>query len=250
LSRVYIPEMTWEEVGEALQKAKVAVIPVGSTEQHGPHLPLQSDTVFVLYICRKAAEDAYPIALVTPPISIGISRHHIKFPGTLTLRHETLINILMDVGWSLKQHGVRKIAIINGHGGNYHAVKIAARKMFDEFGLLTASLSYWELLPIDKAEEILDTFRIGHAGHACEFETSLSYIIQPESIRKEKIGKSEEMEPPPYQGFLSLSMLERSETGVPRGDPRKASPEKGEKVLKIIIREMADFLKNFGEMQK
>lgn len=250
MSRVYIPEMTWEEVGEALKEAKVAVIPVGSMEQHGPHLPLQSDTVFVLYICRKAAEEVYPIALVTPPVSIGISRHHIKFPGTLTLRHETLIDLLMDVGWSLKQHGVKKVALINGHGGNNPVVKIAARKMFDELGLLTASLSYWELLPIDKAEEIIDTFRVGHAGHACEFETSLSYVIQPESIRKERIGQSEEMEPLPYQGFLSLSMLEMSKTGVPRGDPRKASREKGEKILGIIIREMAAFLKSFGELQR
>jgi len=249
LRRVYIPEMTWEEVKEALREVEVAIVPVGSTEQHGLHLPLQSDTAFVLHICRRAAEEVYPIALVTPPIPIGISRHHMKFPGTLTLREETLIDVLMDVGWSLKQHGFRRIAIINGHGGNYHAMKIAAKKIWEEFKVLTASLSYWELLPVEEASRIIETFRARHAGHACEFETSLSYVIQPELVRRDKIRRGEGIETSIYQGFLPLDVFERSETGLPRGDPTKASPEKGRKLLELIVRELSKFLRTFGRME-
>jgi len=249
LRRIYLPEMTWEEVRDSLREVEVAVVPVGSTEQHGPHLPLQSDTAFVLHICRRAAEEVYPIALVTPPISIGISRHHMKFPGTLTLREETLIAVLMDVGWSLKHHGFRRIAIINGHGGNYHAMKIAAKKISEEFRVLTASMSYWELLPVGETSKIIESFRARHAGHACEFETSLSYVIQPELVRRDKIRKGEGIESFPYENFMPINVFERSETGLPSGDPTKASPEKGRRLLELIVRELSKFLKAFGKLE-
>lgn len=236
------------EVRDILPKVQVAVIPTGSTENHGPHLPLQSDIAFCLYICKKAAQIAYPIALVTAPVSIGVSRHHMKFPGSLTLRPDTFINIILDIAWSMKQHGLDKVMIINGHGGNQAAVKLAARKIYDELGLTAASLSYWELLDTEKAKEILETYpaRV-YPGHACEFETSLSYVIQPELVRKDKITKSDGLVFPRYEPFFAKIEDEYTTSGVSRGDPRLATREKGEKLIDIITEEIAVFLRRFGE---
>jgi creatinine amidohydrolase len=237
--------MTWKEIDAILPHVRVAVIPTGSTEQHGPHLPLQSDTVLCLYICRKASEIVYPIAMVTPPISVGISTHHLKFAGTLTLRPETFINIMYDFAWSMKRHGINKIAIINGHGGNDAAVKIAARKIYDELGIFSASLSYWELLDKEKAKEILNSpSKI--PGHASEFETSLSYVVQPQLIRIHLIGPSEEIHQHEYESFFPK--LERSKSGVSQGDPRIATLEKGKRLIEIIIAEIATFLIEFAKL--
>jgi len=244
-----MPEMTWKEIKEILPKVKVAVIPAGSTEQHGPHLPLQSDTAFCLYICRKASEVVYPMSMVTPPISVGISTHHLKFSGSLTVRPETFVDTIYDFAWSLKRHGIRRVVIINGHGGNAAAIKLAARRIMDELGLTSASLSYWELLGAQKAREILSTYpRV--PGHACEFETSLSYVIQPELIRGDKIGASDGIAPSPYESFLSKIEVEDSRSGVSRGDPTAATPEKGRKLVDFIVEEMASFLTRFGEQEE
>ncbi|MGQ9781530.1 MAG: creatininase family protein [Nitrososphaeria archaeon] len=242
----YIPEMTWKEIEAISPKVQVAVIPTGSIEQHGPHLPLQSDTAFCLYMCRKASELVHPIAIVTPPISVGISTHHMKFTGSLTLRPETFIDTIYDFAWSLKKHGVSKIVIVNGHGGNMAAIKVAARKIMDELGLTSASLSYWELLEEQKARELLVTYpRV--PGHACEFETSLSYVIQPKLVRENMIGASDDIASHPYEPFFAKIEVELSKSGVSRGDPRSATPEKGKKLVEVIVEELAAFLKMFGE---
>ena len=138
--------------------------------------------------------------------------------------------------------------IINGHGGNRAAVKLAARKIFDELGLTAASLSYWELLDEEKAKEILDTYSVRrYPGHACEFETSLSYVIQPELVRKDRITKSDELVFPRYEPFFAKLEDEYSISGVNRGDPRLATREKGEKLIEVITQEIATFLRRFGE---
>ena len=248
VKRVYIPEMTWTEIRDILPKVQVAIIPTGSTEQHGPHLPLQSDMAFCFYMCKKAALMVYPIALVTSPVSVGISRHHMKFPGSLTLRPETFINTIFDIAWSVKQHGLDKVMIINGHGGNRAAIKLAARKIYDELDLTAASLSYWELLDDQKAKEILETYpgRM-YPGHACEFETSLSYVIQPEQVRRDRITKSDELVFPRYEPFFAKIEDEYTTNGVSRGDPRLATREKGERLIEILAQEIAVFLRRFGE---
>ncbi len=246
MKRVFIPEMTWIEIKEILPKVQVGVIPTGSTEQHGPHLPLQSDIAFCLYFCRRAAERVYPIALIASPLSIGISGHHMKFPGSLTLRPETFINVILDVARSLSHHGLDKIVIINGHGGNDHAIKVAARKIYDELGLTAASFSYWELLPPAKAKEILDTYP-RYPGHACEFETSISYIVQPELVRENHISNSDELLQPRYESFYAKIETEYAKSGVSRGDPRAASKRKGENIIEIIVSEISTFLRDFGE---
>jgi len=242
--RVYIPEMTWTEIREVLPKVRVAVIPTGSTEQHGPHLPLQSDTAFCLYLCRRAAEQVYPTTLVTPPVATGISSHHMKFPGTLTLRPETFIEVLYDIAESLKHHGIRKLAIIDGHGGNTHASKIAARKIYDNLQVAVASFAYWDLFPED-GKSVLKTRVV--PGHADEFETSISYVIQPELVRKDAIPESDGIRPSKYQELMSKYDTDISSSGVPSGEPKAASKEKGERLVEATVEELRKFLLYYAE---
>jgi len=241
LKKIFIDEMTREEFKEMLKTVEVAVIPTGSTEQHGPHLPLKVDIANTLHIVGKAAEELYPQVVVTPPVAIGVSPHHLCYPGSLSLRHETFINLLFDICKSLKHHGINKIAIINGHGGNTAPGYLAARKARDELGLKMVFMSYWSLIPRETSDAILETKII--PGHACEFETSLALAIYPELVSKEipQAAKA----PWHLRGFVS-DMNETTAKGYV-GDPSLASAEKGEKLIDAAVKGLVSLLKDFIE---
>ena len=114
--RNFLPHMTWPEVADALTRTDVALIPVGSIEQHGKHLPLGTDSYAAMEACKLIAQRAD--ALVTPVVLAGISAHHLGFPGSLTLAPETFEQVIFETAQALIHHGIRKIAIYNGHGGN------------------------------------------------------------------------------------------------------------------------------------
>ena len=139
--RLYLYEMTWPEVKAALPGIKVAIIPTGSSEQHGPHGTFEVDTARAREFCLLLAERVYPQALVTPCIQIGISPHHMHFPGTLSLRAETYIEVLMDVARSLYQHGIRRFLFVNGHGGNKPALTLVMNRLRHELGVRSAVAS-------------------------------------------------------------------------------------------------------------
>jgi creatinine amidohydrolase len=118
--RNFLPHMTWPEVKETLTRTDVALIPVGSIEQHGKHLPLGTDSYAAMEACKLIAQRAD--ALVTPVVLAGISAHHLGFPGSLTLSPETFEQVIFETAQALIHHGIRKIAIYNGHGGNNASV--------------------------------------------------------------------------------------------------------------------------------
>ncbi|MEM2102567.1 MAG: creatininase family protein, partial [Candidatus Bathyarchaeia archaeon] len=124
----YLGEMAWPDVQEFLANHNVAIVPVGSNEQHGPHLPLDTDAYDAFWLSLKAAEKA-GCALVAPPIYYGVSMHHMDFPGTVTLSPHTLEKLAYEVATSLVRHGFRKIVFENGHGGNTQALESAAQRV-------------------------------------------------------------------------------------------------------------------------
>jgi len=237
--KIFIDEMTREEFKKMLETVKVAVIPTGSTEQHGPHLPMKVDIANTLHIVRKAAETLYPQIIVTPPVTIGVSPHHLCYPGSLSLRHETFINLLVDICRSLKHHGINKIAIVNGHGGNAAPGYLAARRARDELGLKMVFISYWSLIPREISDSILETKII--PGHACEFETSLALAIYPELVSKE-IPHAVET-PWRLQGFVYDTDEITGDGYV--GDPSLATAEKGEKLIDAAVKGLVSLLKDF-----
>ena len=239
MKKIFIDEMTREEFKRMLETVKVAVIPTGSTEQHGPHLPLKVDIANTLHIVKRAAEILYPEVVVTPPIAVGVSPHHLCYPGSLTLRHETFINLILDLCQSLKHHGINKIAIVNGHGGNVAPGYLAARRARDALGLKMVFISYWSLIPKEVSDAILDTKII--PGHACEFETSLALAIYPELVSKEI---PHAVKAPWHLTGLITDTNETTGNGYV-GDPSLATAEKGEKLIDAAVKGLVSLLKDF-----
>jgi len=251
--RFYLGELTWPDVKDFLANHDVIVIPVGSCEQHGPHLPLDTDAYDVFWLSKKAAEKAC-CALVAPPIYYGVSSHHMDFPGTTTLKRHTLEQLAYEVAVSLIKHGFRKIVFENGHGGNTPALEAAVQRIKADTGAFVV-VDTVSLIP-EFIEEFIETPYDAHAG---EFETSTTLANREEFVVTERIRKPpiklpeskytkiglKEKGPRVYWGFRTKEI---SETGV-IGDPTKATKEKGEKAWRIAIERLAELLTELDRME-
>ncbi|MGQ9565353.1 MAG: creatininase family protein [Candidatus Bathyarchaeales archaeon] len=249
----YLGEMAWLDVREFLTSHNVAVIPVGSNEQHGPHLPLDTDAYDAFWLSLKAAEKA-GCALVAPPIYYGVSMHHMDFPGTVTLNPHTLEELAYEVATSLVKHGFRKIVFENGHGGNTQALESAAQRVKMDTGAFVV-VDTVSLIP-DYIEKFVET---PHDAHAGEFETSTSLANREEKVKKDRIKKPtlklpqskytkiglKETGPKVFWGFRTKEI---SDTGV-IGDPTKASKEKGAVAWKMAIERLAELLQELDKMR-
>ena len=147
-----MPEVRWhklrrDEVAAMATREAVVLAPIGAIEQHGPHLPLDTDSNAVAAVAERAARRIeQPPALVLPPVWWGLSPYWMPFAGTLSLRPETILALFADLGASVARHGFRRLVIVNGHGGNAGIVAVAATTLA-EHGIRAAALSYWDLAP-------------------------------------------------------------------------------------------------------
>jgi len=248
----YLGELTWLDVEEFLKAHKTVMVPVGSCEQHGPHLPLDTDAYDAFWLSLKAAEKAQ-CALVAPPIYYGVSLHHMDFPGTITLSPQTLEQVAYEVGVCLTKHGFNKILFENGHGGNTPALEAAAQRIKAETNAFVA-IDTVSLIP-DFVEKFIETPYDAHAG---EFETSTTLANRESLVVKERIAKPQLTLPKSKYTKIGLKEAgpkvswafrtkELSNTGV-IGDPTKASKDKGEKAWKLAIERLVDFLKELDSM--
>src|ERR671939_106242 len=119
---VLLANMTWPEAQAALAAADVVIVPTGSTEQHGPGMLLRTDTSIAAAVAERVANRLRPRAVVTPALPFGLSAHHMRFPGTLSLQPDTFMAVVLDVMRSLEAHGARRVFLLNGHGGNQAAL--------------------------------------------------------------------------------------------------------------------------------
>jgi creatinine amidohydrolase/Fe(II)-dependent formamide hydrolase-like protein len=249
----YLGELTWVDVEEFLTKHNVVIVPVGSCEQHGPHLPIDTDAYDAFWLSMKAAEKAR-CALVAPPIYYGVSIHHMDFPGTVTLTPYTLEQLAYEVACSLTKHGFKKILFENGHGGNTPALEAAAQRIKTDTNAFIA-IDTVSLIP-DFIEKHIETPYDAHAG---EFETSTTLANREKFVIKERIKKPKITRPKSKYTKIGLKETgpkvswsfrtkEISETGV-IGDPTKASKEKGEKAWKLAIERLADLLAELDKMK-
>jgi len=248
----YLGELTWVDVEEFLKRHKTVIVPFGSCEQHGPHLPLDTDAYDAFWLSVKAAEEAR-CALVAPPIYYGVSSHHMDFPGTITLNPQTLEQTAYEVGICLVKHGFKKVLFENGHGGNTPALEAAAQRIKAETDAFVA-IDTVSLIP-DFIEQFIETPYDAHAG---EFETSTSLANREKYVMKERIAKPQITFP--KSKYIKIGLKETgpkvswafrtkeiSSTGV-IGDPTKASKEKGEKAWKLAIERLAELLKELDSM--
>jgi creatinine amidohydrolase len=221
-----LAELHWPEVNRLDQEKVVAVIPVGSMEQHGPHLPFQVDT----FVSSRLAEDlekSMPEILLLPPVWTGVSAHHMDFSGSITLRARVFIDLLHDICASLHHHGFRRVVLLNGHGGNRSSLEVLGQELFVEFGLTVNTLAYWDLVP-DLVKSLKKSKSKG-MGHSGELETSLMlhlapHLVSQQDIPKGVLGVEEEG---PTEGIKRyVNMKEHSAEGV-IGMPSAASAEIG-----------------------
>jgi len=234
-------ELTWPQVKEAAAAGKVAVIPVATIEDHGLHLPIDTDLRLCSEVCERAVGAAADRAVLVPAINHGYSPHHMDFPGAITIGADTFIKYGVDVCRSLTHHGFRRILIVNGHGSNTPFVDIIARLTVVETGALVAAVNYWNAPGVrDVANSLRESDAIGGMNHACEFETSIYLALRPELVDMSKAVRELSHEPTKNYwtdlvgGDGPLVMMEHwsaiSKSGV-MGDPTKASAEKGAKLL-------------------
>ncbi|XNQ34781.1 creatininase family protein [Bacillus sp. 1P10SD] len=179
--------MTWKEVEEALQTVKFAIIPIGAHEQHGPHMVESCDAVLAERMAKKLGERMFPYALVTPTINMGVSPHHLNFPGTISLQPTTLIAILKDVISSLKHHGVKKFLLLNSHGGNQSTLNVASMIITQELNVEV----YYAKTTASAKEAIKEHVTSTLFGHSCEREVSEALYLAPELVRPENLEKGD-----------------------------------------------------------
>ncbi|WP_435181341.1 creatininase family protein [Halorussus sp. AFM4] len=249
-------EVSWagktypEIINTAETPGSILVVPVGSIEQHGHHLPVATDTILVDAVAHLGAErvsDELPI-LLTPPVWTGYSPHHMPFGGTMTVEHRTLLTLLEEVADTALENGFDALLFLNGHGGNASLISSAVSTVgvaHPEAEIL--GLTYFQL-----ADSFIDEIReseLGGMAHGGEFETSLMAHLRPDLVSDGDATYWEE----PYDragddllhgGPLSVyrTFDEYSETGA-IGDPELASAEKGEAIYELLGDELAVLLR-------
>jgi creatinine amidohydrolase len=247
-------DLTWEELNIKRDNNAFVIIPIGSTEQHGPHLPVGTDTFLVSEILKDSVEKLSLDNIVyTLPVWTGFSPYHMEFNGTITLDLKLFIDYMTSVCQCISKHGFKKILFFNGHGGNINILKSICTELKSRFNIRPAFLSYWDLV----TEFIQEWRESGPGGidHACEMETSLMLYKFKDLVLKEKVKKSLFF---PKSKYLAEDLIIGGKVSIPfdmeevtgngvLGDPGLASEEKGKKLYLAIIDAFCRFLKDFQD---
>lgn len=245
-----LSRMTTDDARMALRSAAVAILPIGATEQHGPHLDLRTDTAIAQGFAAKLATRLGDKALLLPALSYGLSEHHLAFAGTLTLRPATLHALLRDLFESLRHHGITKVIVVNGHGGNMDAIRLAAREALRDLDMQVAQLMWAQLARTAVAAEGGASWR---RNHACEVETSIAMVLDPSLVHVERMEEprligSRDAFTEPTSAWVDLPIWfdAWTENGA-LGDPRLASSEKGKRIVDAVNANALAFAQQFIE---
>ncbi|MFQ6075109.1 MAG: creatininase family protein [Candidatus Bathyarchaeia archaeon] len=251
-SQFELEGMTWEEAGEALRETDYVVVPIGSNEQHALHLSLQTDIAMAYEVAKRVVERSKPDLkiVIAPKVPYGVSEHHMHFPGTISLKHETLLAVVSDVCESLKRHGVKNIVLMNGHGGNRAILDVAATKLQRELDVNILVVNWWTLASDITKREV----KSERWGHSCEVETSMAMHLIPETVRVERTRKPTvrprhiDLKPLGYEERFSPSPVryweDLTDTGA-LGDPAQASEDFGARLVDTIVERLVYSLKSF-----
>ncbi len=225
-----IEAMTMEEFEQGLERTRSVIVPFGSVEEHGNHLPLGTDTIQAYEIAAKAGEKAG--VFVCPPVYYGLCRSSGKHPGTLSIRGTTLRNLVIDIVETLYAQGLRVFLLFSGHAGGTHLAMIldAAEEMLEKYGDITVGIISYLDIADEAWREELECEKDSHAG---ESETSLMTYLRPQWVK----GTSPE-EYPTFPKYVLVRDKRAYWQGGVWGDPGKASGDKGEKLFEKAV----DFL--------
>jgi creatinine amidohydrolase len=247
-----LENLTWPEVKKLKMSRTLAVLPLGSFEQHGPHLPLTTDTDIVTAIAHRLEQARPSKILCLPTLWPGHSTHHLFYPGTLSVSQMPYIALVLELCRSMAKMGAQKVFLLNGHGGNDVPLRAAIRELKTEFPKIRfVFASYWSL-----ANATLKTVREsgpGGMGHACEMETSVMLHLHPDRVKMKLARRDGPKHTDVYRKsdmqygrpvYFVNEFHEVTQTGT-IGHPDLATAAKGKKFLDGIVREVGEFVDAF-----
>lgn len=244
---VFLTDMTWPEVKARLPKVRLAILPTGSMEQHGPHLTFETDIVIATELARRLASQHHPRLVVAPPLPVGMSNHHMNFPGTITWRYDTFMACLEDTVLALSAHGIRRFLILNGHGGNRGAISVLASHLRHEADIMVAACTWFELVR-DACHKFVPKRRV----HADEIEAAMGLYLAPRVVRKASLTRGRaHSDPLPYTdpgtggGFDVPYRWEELTPNGAYGDARRASAAMGEELTVEFLKRAGEFVESF-----
>jgi creatinine amidohydrolase/Fe(II)-dependent formamide hydrolase-like protein len=240
---------SWPEIEKYLETSKAILIPIGSTEQHGPNGLLGTDALCPEIIARRAGDEAG--FLVGPTFNVGQAQHHMAFPGTITLRPSTMIAAMLDWAQSLTRHGFERLYWLNGHGGNVNTINAAFAEMYHGISIDRAGANHpplrctlrnwWELAGVK--EVCRQLFPVGEGSHATPSEVAVTYFGYPEAVKRV------EMSPKiaPVGPILDAEDYRRRfPDGRIGSDPSQATVEAGEKIVAAAVKGLVTEFKAFA----
>lgn len=234
--KVLLHEMSWKEAKEYFAKNDIAIIPVGSNEQHGPPNPLGTDHLIAKGIAEEAARRTGTLCLQVIPF--GVSSHHRQLWGTIFISPDIFKEYVKEACTSLMYYGVRKIVIVNGHGGNLAALTQIARQLREE-GVFVTIFQWWRA-----SEKLSKTFKEEERGHAGAEETSMNMALHRRLVDCQRFfDETPRTHPLAGEGItLPLDTTDESDSGV-FGKQTSASAEKGKKILRTVVDELIEHIR-------
>lgn len=253
-----LEELSWPVAKAAFDRGVMALVPVGSFEQHGRHLAVNTDNVIADAVAeeavRRATHNGLDI-LLCPGIHYGYTMHNMDFPGTITLRSETLLELVADVIISLVHHGCNKIVLLSTHGSNWSILDLASRRVMNRHPETLVAVASPVKMAAAELEKHREAKMTGGMSHGCELETSLMLYLRPELVEMQKAVF--DISQPDSKFYwrdllrgsrgVALADLSRhaTRTGVV-GDPTVATVEKGRLYFEIIVSTFVEFLNEFA----
>lgn len=236
---MYLGDATWPEAGDHLSECSLAVVPLGSTEQHGPHLPLATDHLIAESLAREAAARAD--VLCTPTVTVGVSAHHRQFHGTMSVGPSAFRDYVESLSRSLADQGVDRIVYVNAHGGNVESLREVGRRLHGDGTAYAVEWMWNESIP-GLVAELFE--RPG--PHAGPKETSLIWHLS-DLVREDELAAAREDGCTDLAAVLTerngarlyYDSIENSANGA-FGDPSEASREKGRRLFEAATDQLVE----------
>ncbi len=251
--------LSWPEMARKIEEKRMVLLPCGSTEQHSTHLPLGTDTLTAVEVCRRVGErTGVPVA---PALPYGMAGHHMSFPGSVTLSPVTYGRLVTEVCSSLFHHGVDRIVVVNAHGGNNRVLQESVNELYRAWGR-TKLIAIVYCLGV--LSQIMAEIRQYNLGHSDIRETSIMLAVKPQSVRWEKVGQASKLTARPTYAvvvrsvgqvemdggvvYLGQDTDEVTEAGG-WGDVAGSTPELGHRILETLADFLVRFLEEFTRMK-
>jgi creatinine amidohydrolase len=218
-----LEEMSWPEIAMGLKETQTVILPVGATEEHGPHLPTITDTIQAIEVARFVAAKRH--VFLAPPLHYGVCRSTRGFPGTITVGHDALRAFAKDLLTSLADSGFSRVMILTGHAGGLHmaALEEACQNAVEERDFRVSLVSLFDLIDFSKVET-------PHDGHAGEVETSLMMVVRPDLVK----GRPKKHFPARPRFLIMKDVRSLMGNGI-MGNPEPATPEKGKAFFDMAV---------------